>query len=104
MIGIPIGLLIATPFAALVLVARRRDTLAIVWSFVWSVLGMFVGLMLCPAVHPPHEPGDEIRYMIGGAILGWIAGVLVGHRDKLRQVSASHITDGVDALDDKPPR
>ena len=49
-------------------------------SLMFSGFGMFVGLFFCPQVRPPYEPGDEIRYMIVGAFLGWLLGSLLNKR------------------------
>lgn len=97
-VGILIGLLISLPISGIVLVARRDHTAAIIWSVVSSALGMFVAAMFCPAVHPPHEPGDEFRYMIFGAIVGWTIGIAIGHVDKLTDANASNSADRVDEL------
>ncbi len=29
---------------------------------------------MCPMIRPPYESGDEFRYMIVGAIVGWSIG------------------------------
>lgn len=77
-IGYLVWLLVSIPIAVLVLIARNDDAGA-KWSVASSAIGVFVGFMACPMVHPPYEPGDEFRYMIGGAVVGWIVGVTIHH-------------------------
>ncbi len=70
------ALLVSIPIAVLVLIARIDDA-GVKWSVASSAIGVFLGFMRCPMVHPPYEPGDEFRYMIGGAIVGWLVGTTI---------------------------
>ncbi len=75
--SIRVPLLIAIPSGCLALLSQRRDFKRILRSFIWTAVGAFTGFLLCPAVSPPYEPGDAFRYMIGGALVGWVVGAVL---------------------------
>lgn len=75
--GIPVAISVAIPPSGIALLAKSGDAALIFRSVVFCGLGAFVGLLFCPAIHPPYEPGDEFRYMIVGSIIGWISGFYI---------------------------
>jgi hypothetical protein len=96
-LGFVMAVLIGIPLSALLLVARIRHARSIIRSLIFSVLGIFIGLMFCPAVSPPYENGDEFRYMIPGAIIGWFIGILSQRKNPHgEQAPATATTDDDD--------
>ena len=74
------GVLIASSAVALiVLITAERHAWPIIRSLTTCVFGAFVGFIMCPMIRPPYESGDEFRYMMVGAIFGWLIGVVFGH-------------------------
>ena len=61
--------------AVIALHAEERHIRPLFRMFLTCGVGLLIGLVFCPAVHPPYQPGDEYRYMLLGAIGGWIVGL-----------------------------
>ncbi len=70
--GLPLVAWIAGPIALLVLIARREHAGPILRAALGSGVGVLVAGLLYPLVQPPSQPGDAFRYMIAGALLGWL--------------------------------
>ena len=40
-----------------------------------TIIGGFIGVMFCPMVHPPYNPGDEFSYIGIGGFIGFFVGI-----------------------------
>lgn len=79
---------IAVALAGIVFVTTWRNARTGVRALTLCAIGMAIGLAFCPATDPPHEPGDELRYMMVGVVLSWGIGTLIAHRDRPASDSA----------------
>lgn len=83
--SIAFAVIAATTLSGIVLIAKGRDAGSIIRSAISCGLGALVGLIFCPPIHPPYEPGDEFRYMMVGAVAGWVVGLAVGRREAAKK-------------------
>jgi hypothetical protein len=50
--------------------------------------GALIAVLFVPATRPPYEVGDEYRYMMVGAVIGWLIACGINQTDRrLREIS-----------------
>ena len=69
-------LLASTGLAALVILVQRRDITRLIYSFVFTGIGLFIAVIMVPPVMQPgrSSPMDELYFLVVGATDGWILG------------------------------
>ncbi len=74
--SLPGALLASTAFSGLVLLARMQDITRVIYSVVFTGIGLFIAGIFSPPVMRPGRftPTDELYLLIVGATGGWILG------------------------------
>jgi hypothetical protein len=98
----PVAMVPASAIALIALIAKRHHVRYIVRSFLCCAIGVFVAGFFCPAVHPPYEPGDEFRYMMAGAFLGWLAGLMFVHVEVDQEPGRRELGGAAESPPDRP--
>jgi hypothetical protein len=73
--GIVVSLVVGLSVGLICIVVKRNQIWPMTRTGLLTVLGGFVGLMFCPMIHPPYNPGDEFWYIGIGGLIGFAIGV-----------------------------
>ena len=73
--GIAVSTLIGVSVGAICLIVKPDQIWPMVRTGLITILGGFIGLMFCPMVHPPYNPGDEFGCIGMGGIVGFLIGI-----------------------------
>ena len=73
--GVVVSAVIGISVGVICLIVKPSQIWPMIRTGLITIFGGFVGLMFCPMVHPPYNPGDEFGYIGMGGLIGFVIGI-----------------------------